>query len=178
MQENLDTSAEPPLSKAIQASIELSQGAMGLDLDKSVLLDLKAIATMSCQIVNQRMNPLYLTTGMLGIISQFFNPQAVSEEHRRQTECMMGGTGADGVPGGVIPDMQYSSEFWRVSYSAEYLVTLFTLRYRFGVRFSLHTTFHPKLMRKAPLWSGQTVCKIRTAVKFSMGMVFCGLQPL
>ena len=178
MEENLDTSTEPPLSKAIQASIELSQGAMGLDLDKSVLLDLKSIATMSCQIVNQRMNPLYLTTGMLGIISQFFNPQAQSEEHRRQTECMMGGIGADGVPGGVIPDMQYSSEFWRVSVSALYFSFHFIHACcRFGVRFSLHTTFHPKFMKKAPLWSGQTVCKIRTAVKFSMGMVFCGLQP-
>ncbi len=110
----MDVSTEPPLSKAIQTSIEQSQAAIGLDLDKSVLLDLKAIAAMSYQIMNERMNPLYLTTGMLGMISQFFNPRSASEDHRRQTECMMGGIGVDGVPGGVIPDMQYSSEFWRV----------------------------------------------------------------
>ena len=70
---------------------------------------------MGSQIMNQRMNPLYLATGILGIISQFFNPQSQSVEHRKQTESMMGGIGKDGVPGGVIPDMQYSSEFWRVS---------------------------------------------------------------
>ena len=115
MEETLDLSSEPPLSKAIQASIDPSQGNFGLDVDKSALLDLKSIAGMGFQIMNQRMNPLYLATGMLGIISQFFNPQADSEEHRRQTESMMGGIGADGVPGGVVPDMQYSSEFWRVS---------------------------------------------------------------
>jgi simple sugar transport system permease protein len=33
---------------------------------------------------------------MLGIISQFFNPQSNSEEHRQQTESMMGGFGAAG----------------------------------------------------------------------------------
>jgi hypothetical protein len=115
MEENLDLTTEPPLSKAIQASIEPSQAAMGLDIDKSALLDLKSIAIQGAHIMNQRMNPLYLATGMLGIISQFFNPQSSSEKHRQQTESMMGGIGVDGVPGGVIPDMQYSSEFWRVS---------------------------------------------------------------
>jgi hypothetical protein len=114
MEENLDLTTEPPLSKAIQASIEPSQAALGLDIDKSALLDLKSIAIQGAHIMNQRMNPLYLATGMLGIISQFFNPQASSEKHRQQTESMMGGIGVDGVPGGVIPDMQYSSEFWRV----------------------------------------------------------------
>ncbi len=116
MEENMDLSSEPPLSKAIQACIEPSQANLGLDVDKSALLDLKSIAIQGFQIMNQRMNPLYLATGMLGITSQFFNPQAESEEHRQQAESMMGGIGADGVPGGVIPDMQYSSEFWRVSF--------------------------------------------------------------
>jgi hypothetical protein len=51
---------------------------------------------------------------MLGITSPFFDPQADSEEHRRQAESMMGGIGVDDVPGGVIPGMQYSSEFRRV----------------------------------------------------------------
>jgi hypothetical protein len=116
MEENLDLSSEPPLSKAIQACIDPSQASLGLDVDRSALMDLKCIAVQGFYIMNQRMNPLYLATGMLGITSQFFNPQADSEEHRRQAESMMGGVGADGVPGGVIPDMQYSSEFWRVGY--------------------------------------------------------------
>jgi hypothetical protein len=140
MDETLDLSSEPPLSKAIQASIEPSQGNIGLDIDKSALLDLKSIAGMGFQVMNQRMNPLYLATGMLGIISQFFNPQADSEEHRRQTESMMGGIGADGVPGGVVPDMQYSSEFWRVRWlmvSVQVFVQAFS---RSGVQFCLLTT--------------------------------------
>ena len=114
MDENLDSAMEPPLSKAIQAAIEPSQSALGVDIDKSALLDLKGIAIAGSQIMNQRMNPLYLATGILGIISQFFNPQSPDPEHRQQAVSMMGGIGKDGVPGGVIPDMQYSSEFWRV----------------------------------------------------------------
>jgi len=58
MEENLDTSTEPPLSKAIQASIELSQGTMGLDLDKSSSAWIsKQWQPMSRQIVNQRTEP-------------------------------------------------------------------------------------------------------------------------
>ena len=125
MEEHLDMSSEPPLSKAIQSCIEPSRGNLGLDVDKSALLDLKSIAVQGFQIMNQRMNPLYLATGMLGITSQFFNPQADNAEQRQQAESMMGGIGADGVPGGVIPDMQYSSEFWRVSVIVCLCVCLF-----------------------------------------------------
>ena len=135
MEENLDLSTEPPLAQAIKASIEPSQATMGLDIDKSALLNLKAIAVQGSLIMNQRMNPLYLATGMLGIISQFFNPQSNSEEHRQQTESMMGGIGADGVPGGVVPDMQYSSEFWRVSVCAK-LCSIFIHSFFLGLEWN------------------------------------------
>ncbi len=177
MEENLDLSTEPPLSKAIQASIEPSQAALGLDIDKSALLDLKAIAIQGTQIMNQRMNPLYLATGMLGIISQFFNPQAPSQEHRQQTESMMGGIGADGVPGGVIPDMQYSSEFWRVSFSSMNFQSLFiNVLSRYGVQFFLHTICRPSSKMKIPFWFQKVVLMMQTAVKFYTAIAFCGLR--
>jgi hypothetical protein len=177
MEENLDLSAEPPLSKAIQASIEPSQAAMGLDIDKSALLDLKAIAIQGTHIMNQRMNPLYLATGMLGIISQFFNPQALSEEHRQQTESMMGGIGIDGVPGGVIPDMQYSSEFWRVSFLSMNFQFLFIyVLSRYGAQFFLHTIYRLKTTMKMLFWFQNMVLRMQTAAKFYTEIAFCGLQ--
>ena len=178
MEENLDLSTEPPLAQAIKASIEPSQATMGLDIDKSALLNLKSIAVQGSLIMNQRMNPLYLATGMLGIISQFFNPQSNSEEHRQQTESMMGGIGADGVPGGVVPDMQYSSEFWRVSVCAKIVFNLYSLfLFRFGVEFFSRTTFLPKISMTKLCWFQNTVHKIQIVVKFCMDTAFYGLQP-